>query len=98
MVSIKEIFDMISINTVHDESVDMHRLDIVYSLHKKGLTLKHLSLGAGLAAGTLSKALDRPWTKGERIIAEALEMKPQDIWPTRYENIRYELQPILNSY
>ncbi|MPY22469.1 transcriptional regulator [Shewanella psychropiezotolerans] len=83
--------------SAHVEShtvVDMHRLDIVCSLHKKGLTIKSLSLEAGLAAGTLSKALDRPWTKGERIIAEALEMKPQDIWPTRYENTRYEIRAI----
>ncbi|MCJ8304806.1 helix-turn-helix domain-containing protein [Shewanella sp.] len=81
-------------NTENHAVTDMLRLDIVCSLHKKGLTIKSLSLKAGYAAGTLSKALDRPWTKGERIIAEALEMKPQDIWPTRYENSRYELQPI----
>ena len=75
-------------------AVDMHRLDIVCSLHKKGITIKSLSLRAGLAAGTLSKALDRPWTKGERIIAEALEMNPKDIWPSRYERLRYELHAV----
>ena len=85
---------MNSTNTESHTVADMHRLDIVCSLHKKGITIKSLSLKAGLAAGTLSKALDRPWTKGERIIAAALDMKPQDIWPTRYENIRYEIQPI----
>ncbi|MCJ8303317.1 helix-turn-helix transcriptional regulator [Shewanella sp.] len=85
---------MNSINSESQTIVDMHRLDIVCSLHKKGITIKSLSLGAGLAAGTLSKALDRPWTKGERIIATALDMKPQDIWPTRYENIRYETRAV----
>ena len=85
---------MNSINSESQTIADMHRLDIVCSLHKKGITIKSLSLGAGLAAGTLSKALDRPWTKGERIIAAALDMKPQDVWPTRYETKRYETRPI----
>ncbi|QDO84040.1 transcriptional regulator [Shewanella psychropiezotolerans] len=75
-------------------AADMPRLDIVYLLHKKGLSLRRVGQEAGLGPGTLSKALDRPWTKGERLIAEALEMKPQDIWPTRYESIRYENRPV----
>lgn len=64
---------------------DMHRIDIVAVLHKKGLTVKDLSLEAGLSAGTLSNALSRPWPKGEKIIADALGMTPEDIWPSRYE-------------
>ena len=88
---------MNSTNTESHTVADMHRLDIVCSLHKKGITIKSLSLGEGLAAGTLSKALDCPWTKGERIIAEALEMKPQDIWPTRYKGTRYEVHRIVTA-
>ena len=88
---------MNSTNTESHTVADMHRLDIVCSLHKKGITIKSLSLGEGLAAGTLSKALDSPWTKGERIIAEALEIKPQDIWPTRYEGTRYEVRHIVTA-
>ncbi|WP_418113372.1 helix-turn-helix domain-containing protein [Vibrio scophthalmi] len=68
------------------EKNDMHRIDIVAALHKKGLTVKTLSVRAGLAPSTLSNALNRPWPKGERIIAQALEVEACDIWPSRYSN------------
>ncbi|MBE8578609.1 MULTISPECIES: helix-turn-helix domain-containing protein [Vibrionaceae] len=68
------------------EKNDMHRIDIVAALHKKGVTVKTLSIQAGLAPTTLSNALNRPWPKGERIIAEALDVQPHDIWPSRYAN------------
>ncbi|EKH9212848.1 transcriptional regulator [Vibrio parahaemolyticus] len=66
---------------------DMHRIDIVAALHKENLTLKGLSLDSGLAPTTLSNALCRPWPKGERIIAQALGMKPEEIWPSRYPEV-----------
>jgi Ner family transcriptional regulator len=69
-----------------NEKNDMHRIDIVAALHKKGMTVKELSIKAGLAPTTLSNALNRPWPKGEGIIADALGVKPSDIWPSRYIN------------
>ncbi|WP_237162567.1 helix-turn-helix domain-containing protein [Shewanella halifaxensis] len=68
-----------------NETSDMHRVDIVAALHKSGLTLKQLSLREGLASSTLYNALARPYPKGEKIIADALNMKPEDIWPSRYQ-------------
>lgn len=61
-----------------------HRIDIVAALHKKGLTIKGLSVEAGLSPHTLKNALIRPYPKGERIIAEALDIEPFEIWPERY--------------
>lgn len=69
-----------------NESHDMHRIDIVAALHKKGLKVKEMSIEAGWAPTTLSNALNRPWPKGEKVIAKALGMKPEDIWPSRYMN------------
>ncbi|NGZ68818.1 transcriptional regulator [Vibrio aestuarianus subsp. cardii] len=69
-----------------NEKNDMHRIDIVAALHKKGLTVKELSVKSGLAPTTLSNALNRPWPKGESIIADALGIEPCDIWPSRYIN------------
>lgn len=66
---------------------DMHRIDIVAALHKKGMTVKALSLASGWSEGTLSNALSRPWPKGEQVIADALGMAPQDIWPSRYSEV-----------
>ncbi|HTD05884.1 helix-turn-helix domain-containing protein [Undibacterium sp.] len=63
---------------------DMHRADVVAALHKKGWSLRELSRQSGLSDGTLKSALDRPYLKAEGIIAAALDMAPQDIWPQRY--------------
>lgn len=63
---------------------DWHRIDIVAALHKHGLTLRSLSENAGLKPDTLKNALVRPYPKGERIIASALNLEPALIWPSRY--------------
>ncbi|MCX8649377.1 helix-turn-helix domain-containing protein [Gilliamella sp. B2776] len=66
------------------DSSDWHPADIIAALKKKGTTLANLSRQSGLSSSTLSNALARPWTKGEFIIAQALNMEPHEIWPSRY--------------
>ncbi len=39
---------------------------------------------SGLSPGTLSNALTRPWPKGEMIIAKAIGISPEEIWPSRF--------------
>lgn len=73
---------------------DWHRADIVAALHKKGWSLRELSRQSALSAGTLKVALDRPWPKAERIIATAIGVAPESIWPSRYER-RY-FKPVLS--
>ena len=64
---------------------DWHRADIVAALRKKGWSLRRLSAHFGyLSPGTLTHALDRPWPKGEFLIAQTLGIEPQTIWPSRY--------------
>ncbi|HFZ1670634.1 TPA: transcriptional regulator [Klebsiella pneumoniae] len=63
---------------------DWHRIDIVAELHKRGLTMRELSEKAGLKPDTLKNALHRSYPKGERIIADALNVEPTEIWPSRY--------------
>jgi Ner family transcriptional regulator len=53
-------------------------------LWEKGLSLRSLSRASGLASKTLSAAMYRPWPRGEAIIADALGVAPEVIWPTRY--------------
>ena len=64
---------------------DWHPADIIAALKKKGTNLSALSRDSGLASSTLANALRRPWPKGEQLIAAALNVKPERIWPTRYE-------------
>lgn len=61
-----------------------HTADILAGLKKRGISLAALSRSAGLSSSTLANVLHRPWPKGEMIIAQALEVSPETIWPERY--------------
>ncbi|GAA3586835.1 helix-turn-helix transcriptional regulator [Gibbsiella greigii] len=63
---------------------DWHPADVIAALRKKGTTLAAVSRKAGLCSSTLANALSRPWPKGEWLIAEALDIHPAEIWPSRY--------------
>jgi len=65
---------------------DWHPADIVAAIRKAGWSLRKLSLHHGYAdASTLSKAIERPWPKGQKLIADAIGVPPEKIWPSRYE-------------
>jgi Ner family transcriptional regulator len=65
---------------------DWHPADIVASLRKAGWSLRRLSMHYGLSAGTLKRALADPYPNGERLIAAAIGVKPEKIWPSRYDS------------
>nr|DAS60891.1 MAG TPA: winged helix-turn-helix DNA-binding protein [Caudoviricetes sp.]DAY08761.1 MAG TPA: winged helix-turn-helix DNA-binding protein [Caudoviricetes sp.] len=48
------------------------------------MTLSALSRNNGLHSTTLANAFSRPYPKAERIIADAIGLSPQEIWPSRY--------------
>ena len=54
-------------------------------LHKRDISLAQLALSLGLARGTIQNALHRPYPTAELVIANALEVKPHEIWPSRYD-------------
>ena len=63
---------------------NMHRADIVAALRKRNMSLSSLGREHNLSPYTLKNDLDKPYTKAEKIIAEAIGMTPEDIWPGRY--------------
>lgn len=63
---------------------DWHRQDILAEVRKTCGSLTHLARESGLASSTLYNALDRKWPKGEQIIAAAIGVTPNEIWPSRY--------------
>ncbi|WP_374348540.1 transcriptional regulator [Chitinimonas sp.] len=68
-------------------AADMHRADIVAALHKRGWSLRSLAKHHNYKTPTaLGNALDRKWPKGEKLIADAIGLPPEAIWPTRYVN------------
>jgi len=65
---------------------DWHPADIVAALRKAGWSLRKLSQHYELSAGTLRRAIQDPYPNGERLIALAIGVKPEEIWPSRYDS------------
>lgn len=70
---------------------DWHRTEIIAALRKQGTSMTALSRSVGLSSSTLANVLDRPWPKGEWLIAETLDIHPAEIWPSRYYDKEGEL-------
>src|SRR5689334_329296 len=68
------------------EVVDWHPADVIAALRKVGWSLRQLSLDNGLDGKTVAHALHKPYPKAERIIADALGVRPEAIWPSRYDS------------
>lgn len=64
---------------------DWHKADIKSALEKRGLTLKGLAISHGYrSVDAAAQALQHPYPKMERIIAKAIGVAPEAIWPSRY--------------
>lgn len=74
-------------DTVRQEGaslVDWHPADVQAALKKRGLSLAGLSVAHGYHPTAAGKALKRSWPSLEVIIAGAIGMVPNQIWPNRY--------------
>jgi len=68
---------------------DWHAADIKAALEKAGWSLRKLAFHHGFKNGsTLNLALRKPYPNAERIIARALGLAPEEIWPSRYDHRR----------
>ena len=63
---------------------DWHPADVLAALKKRGFSLVKLSTDHGYHPTAAGKALKRSWPAMEAIIAEAIGVKPETIWPSRY--------------
>ena len=62
-----------------------HAEDVKAAVRKKGETLSGLARKFHFSDSYLRSALIRPMPRGEAIIARFLGVKPQTIWPQRYD-------------
>lgn len=65
---------------------DWHPADILAALKKRGHSLAGLSVANGYHPTAAGKALKQAWPAVERIVADALGLPPQVIWPSRYSS------------
>ncbi|RJS93058.1 helix-turn-helix domain-containing protein [Salinisphaera sp. Q1T1-3] len=68
----------------NERTSDRHPADIKADLEKAGWSLRRLSVHHGFKPQSLAKALYQQWPGAERLIAAAIDQKPEDIWPSRY--------------
>jgi Ner family transcriptional regulator len=64
---------------------DWHPADVLAALKKRGHNLAKLSVANGYHPTAAGKALKQQWPAVERLVAEAIGLLPQAIWPSRYE-------------
>ena len=67
------------------ETADWHPADVLAALKKRGHSLAGLSVANGYHPTAAGKALKQPWPAMERLLAIAIGVTPQEIWPTCYE-------------
>lgn len=58
---------------------------IKYQLELRGYTLSSLARELGVSRHAPKLALDRPYPRMERAIAEKIELRPEQVWPERYD-------------
>ena len=58
---------------------------VLAALKKRGQSLAGLSVANGYHPTAAGKALKLPWPAMEQIVADALGLTPQTIWPSRYD-------------
>lgn len=64
--------------------VDWHRADIKAALEKSGWSLRQIALENGLSENTIAKALSIRYPRAQMLIARAIGVAPELIWPSRY--------------
>jgi len=67
-----------------DKAPDWHPADVLAALKKRGHSLTGLSKVHGYHATAAGKALKQSWPALEAVIADAIGVAPQRIWPSRY--------------
>jgi len=65
---------------------DWHPAYTVYRLRLKGLSLRRLARLNGYAQGSATLVMRVAWPKMERLVAGAIGVAPQEIWPSRYND------------
>lgn len=76
-------------------TIDWHRADILAALRKNGWSLRSLAAEGNVSYNTLKSALDKPYPKMERLIANAIGVPPEVIWAERAN--KRNSRPILTN-
>jgi Ner family transcriptional regulator len=68
------------------KSEDWHPADVKAALEKKGVSLRQLAKEHGYSH--FQRVLTSTWWGAEQVVAAAIGVKPEEIWPSRYSKSR----------
>lgn len=72
---------------MRDKYGDVHTAFIQAALIAKGFkSLKEVAIKHNCPPSTFSNVWKKPYGRFEKIIAEELGKKPEELWPSRYQN------------
>ncbi len=71
---------------------DWHPANVTAELKKRGHSLAGLARSNGYDPSAVGKALKKSWPALEQIIAKAIGVAPETIWPTRYSG---DVRPVV---
>ena len=73
-----------AMNTIKSvTSPDWHPADVVAALRKRGSSLRKVGIAHGYKQ--IQNVLTRPWWVVEQLVAQELQLQPNEIWPSRYQ-------------
>lgn len=73
-----------STNATTSTQVDWHPADVIAALRKRNTSLRQLA--AQNQYSHIQRVLTSPWLAVEQIVAKALALEPEQIWPSRYRD------------
>lgn len=77
------VFMIGAMNTLTSDSAhDWHPADVCAALRKRGTSLRKIAQANGYTH--IQAVLTRPWWAVEHLVADALGLRADEIWPTRY--------------
>jgi Ner family transcriptional regulator len=71
-------------NSATAAQTDWHPADVIAALRKRNTSLRQLALKNDYTH--IDRVLREHWLAAEQVVAKALGMKPEQIWPTRYQD------------
>ncbi|XHS78514.1 helix-turn-helix domain-containing protein [Burkholderiaceae bacterium UC74_6] len=73
-------------DTQNSVTTDWHPADVKAALEKRGISLAKLARQNGYSH--IQRVLISPWLGAEQVVARALGLPPEQIWPSRYQTSR----------
>jgi Ner family transcriptional regulator len=84
-------------NRKDNSPADWHREDVMCAIRKRGSTLAEIARSVNTKPATAYNVFHRRYPRFERLIADFLELQPEEIWPSRYANRNTKIRAFIGT-